>query len=223
MVFFKKTDLAPSSLTLESQKSNGQYNKEDVLILLHQDFKNKCYICESKGIESINIEHFAPHKDQNSIRKFNWSNLFWACSHCNQIKSDKEPLLNCIVNQDGVDTKIRYILDDDLLSGNKVIIEQLSNDLATSNTIELLQKVYQGTTPQNSFQAKEKRNKLYDEMSDFTGLVLKYFRSEDEEKKEDYQREISKQLSNRSAFTAFKRWFIKDNEKYKNEFDKYID
>lgn len=220
MVFFEKTFPAPNSLKIEYDKTDGKYNQQDVLEQLYRDFKNKCYICESKGIESINIEHFAPHKKMNKIRKFNWSNLFWACSHCNKIKSDKESFLNCIVKDEKIDTKIKYLLNDDLTE-NKVVVEAIDTDTKTKNTTELLKEVYNGTSQQNKFQAREKRNKLYDELSDFTSLLLKYFRTEDVLKKEDLLLSIKNELSNKSEFTAFKRWIVRINSTYK-ELEQYI-
>jgi len=212
MVYFDKTASAPISL-----KNQVAYNGQDVLDLLYSDFKNKCYICESKGIESINIEHFAPHKDSNNIRKYNWSNLFWACSHCNKIKSAKEPLLNSTCKYDCVDINIKYSVNNDLLK-NKIMIESIVNDIVTIKTVELLNDVYNGTTNQNKFQAREKRNKLYDELCDFTALTSKYQLTEDERKKEQLFKIIKYELSNESAFTAFKRWIIKDSEYLKENF-----
>ena len=213
MVFFEKTFPSPLSLEIEYNKTDGNYNQQDVLTQLHIDFKNKCYICESKGIESINIEHFAPHKKINKIRKFNWSNLFLACSHCNKIKSDKESFLNCIVKDENIDTKIKYFLNDDLID-NKVVVEAINTDIRTQNTTELLKEVYNGTSLQNKFQARAKRNKLYDELSEFTSLLLKYFRTEDTLKKEDLLINIKSELSNKSEFTAFKRWIVRSDLKY---------
>ena len=221
MVYFEKKYPAPSSLEKESIKTNGSYREEDVLERLCDDFHNKCYICESKGLESINIEHFAPHKDINKIRKFNWSNLFWACCHCNQIKSATEPLLNCTVLEDSVDKNIKYYIDDDLAE-NKVVIEGLISNIEIDNTVELLIKVYTGTTIQNRFQAREKRNKLYDEVCDFTNFIQKYMRTEDTKKKKQLLTIIKDELSNESAFTAFKRWIIRDNKALNQEFKQYI-
>lgn len=91
----------------------------------------------------------------NKIRKFNWSNLFWACSHCNKIKSDKESFLNCIVKDENIDKKIKYLLNDDLTE-NKVVVRAIDTDTKTKNTTELLKEVYNGTSQQNKFQAREK-------------------------------------------------------------------
>ncbi len=216
MVFFNKTYPAPSSLS-----NKTAYNGQDVLDLLYDDFHNKCYICESQGIESINIEHFEPHKDIDMNRKYNWSNLFWACSHCNKIKSATELLLNCTIKSDKVDRNIKYYINDDL-SNNKIVIEQISTDIKTINTVDLLTKVYNGTTNQNKFQAIAKRNKLYDELCEFTSMTSKYKRIEDNKKKKQLSSTIQFELSNQSAFTAFKRWVVIDNPYLKQEFEQYI-
>ena len=221
MVYFEKKYPAPDSLEKECVKNNGSYREEDVLIRLHDEFHNKCYICESKDIEAINIEHFVPHKSSNNIRKFNWSNLFWACSHCNQIKSATEPLLNCTVKEDNVDRDIRYYIDDDLAS-NKIVIESLVNNIETNNSVELLKNVYSGTTNMNKFQAGVKRNKLYDELCEFTMSIQKYMRTEDDKKKRRLLETIKYELSNESAVTAFKRWYIRDNPILNKKFQQYI-
>lgn len=221
MVHFDKTYPAPVSLAIECIKVNGSYKEEDVLTQLYDDFHNKCYICESKGIESVNIEHFAPHKKINPIRKFNWSNLFWACSHCNQIKSATEPILNCTIVGNCIDSSIRYYIDDDL-ANNKIMIESFVRTLEIDNTVQLLINVYTGTTSQNKFQAREKRNKLYDEVCDFTNIIQKYMRTEDIKKKSQLLETIKYGLSNESPFTAFKRWIIRDNQTLKQEFQQFI-
>ena len=95
MVFFEKSQPAPTCLEAERAKPNGDYKTRETLNRLESDFKGKCYIYESKGIETINVEHFIPHRNNLDL-KFRWDNLFWACGHCNSTKGDKfDNLLNC--------------------------------------------------------------------------------------------------------------------------------
>lgn len=211
MVYFKKSFPEPQSLIIERNKKNGNYKSKDVLDQLYEDFHNKCYICEAKGIEGINVEHFAPHMDIHRIRKYNWSNLFWACSHCNQIKSNTHiNLLNCTVNEDNVCSNINYDVDS-TLSGNKIVITAKTTDIETQNTVKLLQEVYSGTTIQNKFQASTKRDNIYDELCDFTNLIKKYNLAEDKRKKNRLLDLIIYELSNDSIYTAFKRSYIYNN------------
>lgn len=111
MLFFEKSRPAPACLELEKNKRNGDYKCGDVLARLKCDFKNKCYICELKEPESINVEHFIPHKGDAEL-KFSWDNLFWSCSHCNNIKLDKyDNILNCTDDNDKVEEKLKYMFN----------------------------------------------------------------------------------------------------------------
>ncbi len=88
MVKVERSFPAPESLAIEAQKINGSYREADVIKRLSEDFHEKCYICEMKGISDPQVEHLLPHK--NGIyeeRKFDWNNLFWACPHCNGVKN----------------------------------------------------------------------------------------------------------------------------------------
>ena len=74
----------------------------------------------------------------------------------------------------------------------------------------------------NKLQAGVKRNRLYDELCDFTMYIQKYMRTEDTKKKRQLLETIKDELSNESAFTAFKRWYIRDNKALNQQFKKYI-
>jgi len=224
MVYFKKMESEPT--VLSSIRSNlGDYRHSDIISAIKSDFYDKCYICEQKGVSSINIEHFAPHENINMIRKYNWSNLFWSCSHCNTIKSSNYngQLLNCTVEEDGVDIKIRYMLNFNSTNREEqIVINSIYNSIKILNTVDLLKKVYRGTTALNKHQSVLIRNEIYDEIFDFQSTLDKYLISEDEEKKEElYLHAIKKGLSNKSSFTAFKRDIVRNNPKYE-QFIQYI-
>lgn len=51
MVKVERSSPAPESLEIEKQKSNGSYNKSDVVERLAKDFHNKCYICEINKLQ----------------------------------------------------------------------------------------------------------------------------------------------------------------------------
>lgn len=58
-------------------------------------------------------------------------------------------------------------------------------------------------------------------ISEFKEYVREYQEAEDEDEKEDIGYLLKKELKDSSAFTAFKRWLIWDNEIY-SELEKYI-
>ena len=59
------------------------------------------------------------------------------------------------------------------------------------------------------------------ELAEFKEYVREYQEAEDEEEREDAGILIKKELRDSSAFAAFKRWLIWDNEIY-SELEKYI-
>lgn len=93
----------------------------------------------------------------------------------------------------------------------------------TQNTVTLLQNAYYGTTPQKKIEARILRKQLRENVSKFKSYIRDYEDLEQgSEEKEDLEILIKRELSEKSEFTAFKRWLIRDNEKLA-EFLKYCD
>ena len=60
------------------------------------------------------------------------------------------------------------------------------------------------------------------ELSIFKEYVREYMEAENKDEKEDVECLIKRELSERSSFTAFKRWLIRDNADTYSELMKYI-
>lgn len=91
MVKIERSYPAPESLAVEALKKNGSYREKDVIDRLKEDFHDKCYICELKGLQDPEVEHLLPHKNgRYQERKFDWNNLFWCCGHCNKVKNNEK-------------------------------------------------------------------------------------------------------------------------------------
>ncbi len=107
MLYFKKSQPAPECLEREKTKASGDYKCGCVLARTRDDFKNKCYLCEYKEPESINLEHFVAHRGDLDL-KFDWNNLFWACAHCNSTKHDRfGEILDCTNPKHDVESKLK--------------------------------------------------------------------------------------------------------------------
>jgi uncharacterized protein (TIGR02646 family) len=224
MIYLPKSNPAPTCLDLEKTKKSGDYNCGDVLERLQDDFKNKCYLCEDKEPHSINTEHFKPKKRYPDL-KFDWNNLFYCCSHCNNIKLDKieyDEILNCTVEADAVDTKIKYEIKP--YPKEKAIITAIEVSEKVNNTIKLLDEVYNGTTVQKKIESANLRSKLLSEIREFQDLLFKYVDDGyDEDEKAEIKNEIIRHhLKPTSNFTAFKRWVIRENSFFNAEFAGYI-
>ena len=224
MVKYKResTELAKKAqLSLEKEKRAGEtYNTKEVFDVLKEMFHNKCYICENKNITSYEIEHFIPHKGNVEL-KYQWSNLFLSCRHCNQIKGLRyEGIIDC--TKEAADDKIAFRVKDFLRNKDEIEIVALEKTEKILKTCQLLRDVYYGNTPEKRLEASNTRRELRKSVSKFSGLVRDYIDSEGEDK-EDYKCEIKRELKNNSEYTAFKRWVIRDCEEVFNDFEDYLE
>jgi len=210
MVYFQKSQPAPTIMK--------NYNTTDIIERLEQDFHNKCYICEEKAPKDINVEHFVAHQGDEDL-KYNWNNLFLSCNHCNNIKSnDYNNLLNCTKLDDKVDTVLYYKINP--FPKEKVQVRIKNSSSKAIQTKELLEKCFNGEhTPQKKLESANLRSLLLKEIRIFQDLLFEY-----EEYNDDLSlNKIKYHLSNKSAFTAFKRWIIRDSEYLKTKFEQYIE
>lgn len=205
----------------EAKQSGSPYNTENVNKALKEVFYGKCYICENKEATSYQIEHLIPHRNKNVELKYDWNNLFWSCTHCNNIKSDKyEPILDC--TQEEVERLIAFRKKGYFGTDEKLeFVSLVEDNESVENTVSLLKAVYYGMTPQKEIEAKIIRKALRKNISEFKEYVREYQEAEDEEEKEDIGELLKRELRDSSAFTAFKRWLIWDNEMY-SDIEKYI-
>ena len=222
MVNLEKSQPPPQCLEKEKEKVNGDYKCGDVLERIKEDFNNKCYICEYKEPPSINVEHFLPHRGDKDL-KFDWNNLFWSCAHCNNTKSDRfDNILNCTNPEHDVENWMKYEMKP--LAGEEVKITPLNEDEMVETTARLLMSVYNGTTPLKVIESGNIRKVLLKELQDFQGQLLVYYEDNiDDDERRYCQKKIKEHLKKSSAFTAFKRWIIKDNQSFKQDFEQYLD
>ncbi len=245
MVNFEKTNLPTDSeirqdlakekakrvkaLAKNPDSKAGSYRLENVIVQVQNDFKDKCYICERKDLIDINIEHFTAHKGNPDL-EFSWENLFWSCSHCNNIKSDNEVfnnILDCTNLAHKVAEWIGYFIE---IPEQKGKIEIKTQDCSqeylerVNNTVALLQEVYEGTTPLKKIGASNLRKLIAIEIGKLRLDLIKYYQmNEADELKHILFTSICKHLSISSPFTAFKRWLILQKEKLKQDFEPYFD
>jgi uncharacterized protein (TIGR02646 family) len=209
VVYFEKSQPAP--------KIGSTYNSKEVINRVEKDFHNKCYICEEKEPKDINIEHFIAHQGDDRLR-LDWNNLFLSCAHCNNVKLDKyNNLLNCTDIDDRVDLAIHYYCNP--MPKERAVFKVLIASQKATQTVELLNRCYNGEhTAQKRLESSNLRVKLIKEIRVFQELIFEY---------EDFESDITLEkikfhLSNKSPFTAFKRWIIRDSEYLNNRYGEYI-
>ncbi len=217
MINVIKSQPAPLCLELEKSKPNGSYDCNDVRKRLQADFFNKCYICEDLGPTSLDIEHFIAHQGNQDL-KFDWTNLFFACSHCNNTKSNRfNDILDCIDFAQIITKCIQFEINP--FPRERVRITALIDSVSINNTIKLLNEVFNGNTIRQTMEAENLRTKLIVEIFKFTQLLNEYYQAGwPPTEKERQRKEIARLLSQESAFTAFKVWIIKRNPDLMAEF-----
>jgi uncharacterized protein (TIGR02646 family) len=222
MVHFEKSQPAPECLDTEKAKANGDYKCGDVLERIKSDFKNKCYICGYKEPVTINVEHFRPHKGNQDL-KFQWENLFWACSHCNNTKRDNyDDIIDCTGINENIENRLKISMKP--FPKETVTIEPLDQNQSTTSTVELLKDVFNGTTKLKAIEASNLRNKILEEIIVFQGYLCNYYSEGFEaEDKAYFLAQIKRNLKKSSNFTAFKRWIIRENDVMRDELEQYFD
>ncbi|MCD7954187.1 MAG: HNH endonuclease [Lachnospiraceae bacterium] len=204
----EKSEKAVESL-LKAKNAHSSYNTPDVIAALREVFHGKCYICENKEITSYQIEHLYPHHGNDDL-KYDWNNLFLSCAHCNNTKLAKyDPILDC--TKEDIDAVIAFRKTGYFGIEEKLIFQELDSREETHNTAELLRDIYYGSTPQKILEATILRKRLRKELSAFKEYVREYYEADGEDK-DDLRCLIERELEDSSAFTAFKRWLIKDHK-----------
>ena len=221
MIYLPKSQPGPIAELNAQKLAGGTYNIEAVLTALKNDSHGKCYICELKNPSSIEIEHFVSHKGDNDL-KFSWNNLFFSCRHCNNSKGAVvfDDILNCSVLADDIEGSIKFILNP--IPKELPSFEALNTSNRTLNTIDLLNKVYVGQTPQKKLEASGLRMLLLNDVLNFHVLLRDHDQTENVDLKEFYRLKIVAELESKSAFTAFKRRIVKDNVNLMAEFGQYV-
>lgn len=207
MVKVERSFPAPLSLAYESQKVNGRYNCEDVVMQLIHDFHDKCYLCEISPLQDPQVEHLLPHKNgKHPKRKFDWNNLFWSCGHCNNMKN-KAKYDDGIIDCCAVDP-------EELISfgfeGKEVNIEVIgAAEPITQRTVELLNEVYNNeNTGMRKHNCALRVKALCEEMDVFYYTLEEYTR---DKHNRSALRALHALLSRRSPFAAFKRYYIRNH------------
>lgn len=209
MIQLQKTTIAPDSLTTKKR-----YDGEDVKALLAKDQYDKCYICERQRTTDFHIEHLHSQKNY-PVERYNWENLFFACSYCNGRKSDK---FDDIVNptKEAIEEKIVQKLN---YRDNKA--DFITNDTSETiqQTIKLLNRIFNGKQSNlRDFNEKAFFRDFSARMSVFEQAVYDYLSAPTQETKE-IVREL---LSIEQEFLGFKYWIIKNNPTLFEEFSNNI-
>ncbi|MFP3544388.1 HNH endonuclease [Rhizobium sp. SIMBA_035] len=111
----------------------GRYRHPEIKAVLVEETAGKCAYCESKlqHIHHGDVEHMYP-KSLDPSKTFEWENLTMACEVCNQNKSNKDPLLEHIIDP--------YVTDPEqhlIFAGGLIFARGTNEGTATRILLEL--------------------------------------------------------------------------------------
>lgn len=199
MIRVRKSTDTPPSLQVENCH---HYDGQDVQDLLYSDQHGKCYLCEQETHKSFQIEHFKPKETGYFPElKYDWTNLFLACGYCNGRKSNSYEILNPLNHN--IEEIIAHRID---IYSKKVEFVSETIDENTNDTVELLNKLFNGKSNIRDVKGKILFDDLNREISYFIKMLLNY-RSDTS----PINRQIVIDLLHISKeFLGFKYWIIKD-------------
>lgn len=199
-----RTHPAPASLA-----EARAYDGDDVYAELRKVFYDKCYICETNDPHDINVEHFFAHEG-NHDSKYDWNNLYFACSRCNNIKGTAfNEIIDCCDPEHDAFRSIK-LLPPMSPRGKTVMIKATNDDPRTIKTTELLAKVYNSSHTVNKRISSEfLRNKVFKQYNLLLDQIEFYFdpvsTPEDKARSVDRMRIL---IQKSMPYSAFMRWCI---------------
>ncbi len=135
--------------TLLDKEANGEeptaaersrYRHPDIKAVLVQETHGKCAYCESRlqHIHHGDVEHMFP-KSLDPAKTFEWQNLTLACEICNQNKSNKDPLLNHIIDPYEIDPEEHLIFMGGLIFSKGSVAGTSTRELLALHRAELVE------------------------------------------------------------------------------------
>ncbi|QAX85986.1 hypothetical protein C2E19_20025 [Pseudomonas sp. DTU12.3] len=199
--------------SLSAQKS---YSERDVVESLEITFHGKCYICETKELLALNVEHFSAHKGCVQ-KKFAWDNLFYACARCNNFKRHTyDDILNCTDLNIDVLRLIRHT--PPLTPYSDIIIEPMDTDPKTIRTADLISRIFnEDDTGNKSVVRVQLRKRVYKRYAKILQHINTYIDEDELPASKLLAVEHLKALMDvTQEYSAFLRWPILDSpELYK--------
>ncbi|EGR2844251.1 hypothetical protein DBT73_RS15105 [Vibrio parahaemolyticus] len=208
----------------QSLSKKKKYDGEDVYIALKKAFFDKCYLCETKEPQDVHIEHFDAHQGDHK-KKFDWNNLYFVCSRCNSIKGTKfNNLIDCCDEKTDVSRLIKLLPPHTPYSKN-IQVEATSSAPQVNETRVLLDKIYNSEhTINKRVTGSFIRKKIFTQYKLLLEqLNIYYAEFATEEDMRLAVERIKVLCDKKSAYSAFIRWCIYDDEKLGPMLKDYMD
>ena len=218
MFSVNRTFPAPPSLS-----NRTSYNSTDVVTILENIFHGKCYLCESADLHDPEVEHFVPHEGDDN-KKYDWANLYYACSRCNSIKSNKhKDILDCCSKEISVAKAMQHGMpstpDDDIK-----IVARINND-QTKKTAELLHDCFnKRNTGIRSITRSALVESLFEHYTEYLNFRLKIISRKSTQSEINDSKERILNMANKSyPHSIFWQWCILEDNKLLTMYPEFKD
>ncbi len=191
----------------------GKHDGEDTLRCLHEDFLEKCYLCEaSLLLRDLEVDH---REGRNNARRLDWSNLYPAHGHCNNVRPRKYPDDGLLFPADGDDVEARLVQEiriglDEHEPFDFVFHEREDTDLSARNTAQELKHVHYATasrSPASRMKARELRKAIAERVGECL-LLREAVRNGDAPERN--RERLTRRLSRSAPYTALLRSVLGD-------------
>jgi len=184
------------------------YRSVAVVNELKKIFYGKCYLCENEVSEPV-VEHFIPHKGKDDSKKYDWNNLYYACSRCNNIKGDlDDELLDCCDSLVNISKSIKCLCP--AYPSDDIVVESQNNEIKTENTAKLLNRCYnEDNTGIRGISKVYLHEKLYDDLAKIINFRIT-IKSKDslQEKKDEAIQHINNMTKDSYPLSIFWKWYV---------------
>lgn len=184
------------------------YRSSDLLVAFDRDFHSKCYLTESKYVNSwiMDIEHFIPQNERPDLI-YEWTNLFPAEHYSNMIKPRATPnggYLNPCDPNDDVENEIFYTLS---AYGEDPCFEPVNKrNTKATNTCNLLNRVHNGHNDDTKNGTADLRHSIHKKYIDILKKICDWnFARNGSQEKSQIARELRELLSRKSSYTMLMR------------------
>lgn len=205
MIKVRRTPTAPASLAIEKAKPSGTYRQKDVVDQLISDFNGKCYLCEIKPVQDLQIEHLLPHHGgSDRDRMFDWNNLFFCCAHCNSVKNQQryeKDIIDCCV----VDPEI--LISQQLIDGSPTVTA-LRPSPEAENTACLITECFDSKNPEIGIRTYQCKIRL-DELKKTMSIFIKKLDEYKHDQSMNTYRALCGMLERKHKFSGFMRTYIR--------------
>jgi hypothetical protein len=199
-----RNPIVPQSLL----SANPSYQTQEVVKELQKMFHGKCYLCEKGNVDTVEVEHLIPHKDDSTL-KYDWNNLFYSCRRCNSIKSTRPNIVD--ITKYDVDRLIE-LQPPDSDTGDVKVVGHNDNSFDLSSTLQLLNDCYNDA--RTSYREISKTELLRDIMYYQTIFLQLRFdllhpsRPLTKSQKDELLESISAMCKDNYPYSAFWKWAV---------------